>query len=69
MVTGTLKRCSRDEIEQLIAQHGGRAASSVSKKTDYLVVGADAGGKLAKASRLGVPILTEEQFEAMIAGG
>jgi DNA ligase (NAD+) len=69
VVTGTLSRYSRDEIQELIARHGGHAASSVSKKTDYLVVGADAGGKLAKARQLGVPILTEEQFEAMIAGG
>lgn len=66
VVTGTLKNYSRDEIEELIARHGGRAASSVSKKTDYLVVGADAGSKLDKARQLGVPILSETEFEALL---
>lgn len=66
VVTGTLEKYSRDEIEELIARHGGRAASSVSKKTDYLVVGADAGSKLDKARQLGVPILNETEFEALL---
>jgi DNA ligase (NAD+) len=69
VVTGTLAKYSREQIETLIEESGGRAGSSVSKKTAYLVAGADAGSKLAKAEKLGVPILTEEQFEALLAGG
>lgn len=67
VVTGTLSRYSRDEIHALIQQHGGRAASSVSKSTDYVVAGAEAGSKLTKAQSLGIPILTEEQFESLLA--
>ncbi len=66
VVTGTFVHFKRDEIERLITQHGGRAASSVSKKTDYVVAGADAGTKLAKAQKLGVPVLTEDEFRALI---
>jgi len=68
VVTGTLTRYSRDEINELIARHGGRAAASVSKKTDYVVAGESAGSKLAKAQQLGVPVLTEEQFDALLQG-
>ncbi|HUT93823.1 MAG TPA: NAD-dependent DNA ligase LigA [Thermoguttaceae bacterium] len=68
VVTGTLQRYGRDEIQELIARHGGRAASSVSKKTDYVVAGEKAGSKLAKARELGVPVLTEDEFEALLAG-
>jgi DNA ligase (NAD+) len=68
VVTGTLSKYTREEIQELIAQHGGRASSSVSKKTDYLVAGADAGSKLAKAQQLGVKILDEAQFEALLKG-
>jgi len=66
VVTGTLKRYTRDEINAVIANHGGRAASSVSKSTDYLIAGKEAGSKLAKARQLGVPILSEEEFENLI---
>ena len=66
VVTGTLVKYSRDEIEELIARHGGHAASSVSKNTDYLVAGEKAGSKLAKAKELGVKVITEEQFEAIL---
>jgi len=66
VVTGTLLRFKRDEIEQLIGQLGGRAASSVSKKTDFLVAGENAGSKLDKARVLGVPVLSEDEFQAMI---
>ena len=69
VVTGTLTRYSRDEIEDLITRHGGRAASSVSKNTDYLVAGEKAGSKLAKAEQLGVPVLSEDQFDALLASG
>lgn len=62
VVTGSLSRYSRTEIERLIEKLGGKASSSVSKKTDFLVVGEDAGSKLEKAKSLGVPILTEEEF-------
>jgi len=66
VVTGTLDRYTRDEIQELIARHGGRAASSVSSKTDYVVAGEKAGSKLAKAQQLGVPVLTEDEFEALV---
>jgi len=69
VVTGTLKKYKRDEIERLIKDLGGLAAGSVSKKTSYVVAGEEAGSKLAKAQELGVPVLTEEQFEAMVASG
>jgi DNA ligase (NAD+) len=66
VVTGTLSKYSRDEIQRLIEKHGGRASGSVSKNTDYLVAGESAGSKLDKAKSLGVPILTESEFEAML---
>jgi len=66
IVTGALRKYSRDEIEKLIVQKGGRASSSVSKKTDYLIAGEDAGSKLEKARSLGVPILSEDDFDSMI---
>ena len=56
----------RDQINELITQHGGHAASSVSKKTDYLVAGEKAGSKLEKAQQLGVKVLSEEEFEKLI---
>jgi DNA ligase (NAD+) len=66
VVTGTLEKYSREQIEELIEHHGGRAASSVSKKTDYVVAGEKAGSKLAKAEKLGVPIIGEAEFEALL---
>jgi len=68
VVTGALQKHTRDEIHALIARHGGRAASSVSSKTDYVVAGERAGSKLAKARQLGVPVVSEEEFEAMLEG-
>ena len=68
VVTGTLERFSRQEAEEAIRRAGGRAASSVSKKTDYLVAGAEAGSKLDKATKLGVPVLDESAFEKILAG-
>jgi DNA ligase (NAD+) len=64
--TGTLARRSREEAEALVAAHGGKAGSSVSKKTSYVVVGADPGSKYDKAKSLGVPILDEAQFEKLL---
>ena len=67
-MTGSLVKYSRDEINELITQHGGRAAASVSKQTDYVVAGEKAGSKLDKARGLGVPILTEAEFEKLLQG-
>ncbi len=64
--TGTLVKRSREEAEALVASHGGKAGSSVSKKTNYVVVGADPGSKYEKAKSLGVPILDEAQFEKLV---
>jgi DNA ligase (NAD+) len=66
VVTGTLQKYGREEIEELIARHGGRAASSVSKNTDYVVAGEKAGSKLEKAKQLEVKVITEEEFEEML---
>jgi DNA ligase (NAD+) len=66
VVTGTLHKYSRDEIHELIQSHGGRASSSVSKKTDYVVAGEKAGSKLAKAKKLGIHVLSEDEFESLI---
>jgi DNA ligase (NAD+) len=68
VVTGSLEKFKRQEIEELITKLGGRASGSVSKKTSFVVAGADAGTKLDKAKELGVPVLTEMQFEERIAG-
>ncbi len=65
--TGTLAKRSREEAEALVASHGGKAGSSVSKKTNYVVVGADPGSKFEKAKSLKVPILDEAQFEKLVA--
>jgi DNA ligase (NAD+) len=62
VITGALSRFSRDEAEDLVKRRGGRAAGSVSGKTDYLVAGESPGSKLEKARALGVTILTEEEF-------
>ncbi|MBL9093978.1 MAG: NAD-dependent DNA ligase LigA [Planctomycetaceae bacterium] len=67
VVTGTLVKYTRDEIEELIHKHGGKPASSVSKKTSYVVAGENAGSKLDKAQSLGVPVITEDEFEKLIA--
>ena len=66
VVTGTLARYSREEIEGLIKKFGGKAAGSVSKRTDYLVAGEKAGSKLEKARELGVAVLTEDDFDKLI---
>ncbi|MBL9122100.1 MAG: NAD-dependent DNA ligase LigA, partial [Planctomycetaceae bacterium] len=66
VVTGTMAKYKREEIEEMIVQAGGRAASSVSKNTDYVVAGEKAGSKLTKAQQLGVKVITEDEFEALL---
>ena len=68
VVTGTLNNHSRDEIKELIEMHGGRAASSISKNTDFVIAGDKAGSKLEKAQQLGVPVISEAEFEVMLKG-
>jgi DNA ligase (NAD+) len=65
--TGTLANRTREAAEALVAAHGGKAGGSVSKKTSYVVAGADPGSKLAKAQSLGVSILDESQFEKLVS--
>jgi len=62
VITGMLSSMSREEAQELIVKAGGKASSSVSKKTNYLVAGESAGSKLDKAQKLGVPILSEQEF-------
>jgi DNA ligase (NAD+) len=68
VVTGGLESFTRDGISETIAGHGGKASSSVSKKTDYVLVGSDPGSKLAKAQELGVPVIDEAKFKELLAG-
>ena len=68
VVTGSLVDFTRDGVSEVIALHGGKASSSVSKKTDYVVVGEAAGSKADKAAELGVPILDEAGFKRLLAG-
>ncbi len=69
VVTGSLEGFSRDESKEAIISRGGKASGSVSKKTDFVVVGANAGSKAAKAEELGVPVLDEEGFVRLLATG
>lgn len=66
VITGTLSRYGREAMEARIRQLGGKAVSSVSKKTNYVVAGSKAGSKLTKAKELGIPILTEDEFDRLI---
>jgi DNA ligase (NAD+) len=66
VVTGTLKNYSREQIQEAITKHGGRASGSVSKKTDFVLAGEEAGTKLEKAKQLGVRVITEQEFDRMI---
>ncbi len=66
VLTGALEKFTRKEASDLIEKHGGKTSGSVSKKTDYVLAGEDAGSKITKAQSLGIEIITEEQFEEMI---
>src|SRR6266571_4250681 len=66
VLTGTLTRYARDEAKKMIEDAGGRVSSSVSKKTDYVVAGADAGSKLDKAKELGVSVIGEKDMEKLL---
>jgi DNA ligase (NAD+) len=66
VLTGTLQTMTREQGEAAIERLGGKVSGSVSKKTTGLVVGVDAGSKLDKAKKLGVPLLTEDEFRALI---
>ena len=68
VVTGGLESFTRDSVAEAIVAHGGKAASAVSKKTNYLLAGSDAGSKLLKAQELGVPIIDEATFAKMLVG-
>ena len=62
VLTGTLEHFTREEARMLIEQNGGTVSGSVSKKTHYVIAGAEAGSKLEKAQKLGVAVLTEDAF-------
>ncbi|MDD5362712.1 MAG: NAD-dependent DNA ligase LigA [Ignavibacteria bacterium] len=66
VLTGTLEKFTRNKAEELIEKYGGRSSGSVSKKTDYVLAGAEAGSKLDKAKKLGVKIISESDFEEML---
>ena len=68
MLTGTLPALSRDEAKAMLEAAGATVTGSVSKKTDYVVAGADAGSKLAKAEELGIAVLDEAAMRALIGG-
>jgi len=68
VLTGTLPTLPRDEAKDLLEAAGAKVAGSVSKKTSYVVAGAEAGSKLAKAQELGVPVLDEDGMRALLAG-
>ncbi|MDO4650891.1 MAG: NAD-dependent DNA ligase LigA, partial [Eubacteriales bacterium] len=67
VATGKLENYTRDGIQNKLVEIGAIPASSVTKKTDYLIVGEKAGSKLTKAQQLGIKTLTEEEFEALLA--
>ncbi|MCW2800200.1 MAG: ligase LigA, partial [Aeromicrobium sp.] len=69
VVTGSLEHFTRDSVKEAIIAHGGKASGSVSKKTDYVVVGDNAGSKADKAEQLGVTILDEAGFTELLASG
>lgn len=66
VLTGALDKYSRNEASSIIEKYGGKTSSTVSKKTNYVLAGEDAGSKLTKAQALGVTIISEKEFEEMI---
>jgi len=66
VLTGTLPGLKREQAKELIENAGGKVSSSVSKKTDFVLAGADAGSKLKKAEELGIKILSEDEFRKML---
>ena len=66
VLTGSLEKYTREKASNIIEKFGGKTSSSVSKKTDYVLAGEDAGSKLTKAQDLGITIITEKEFEEMI---
>ena len=66
VLTGALQRYTRDEASAIIERFGGKASGSVSKKTSYVLGGENAGSKLTKAEALGIPVITEDEFDEMI---
>ncbi|MGA0119629.1 MAG: helix-hairpin-helix domain-containing protein, partial [Candidatus Nanopelagicaceae bacterium] len=69
VVTGSLENFTRDSVTEAITEHGGKAASSVSKKTDYVVVGASPGSKAQRAEELGVKVIGEREFLTLLEKG
>ncbi len=69
MATGSLHDFSRDSVKEAIISRGGKASGSVSKKTDFVVVGENAGSKADKAEQLGVPVLDEAGFKVLLEKG
>lgn len=66
VLTGSLNDYTREEASKIIENYGGKTSSSVSKKTDYVLVGSEPGSKLTKAESLGIKIITEQEFKEMI---
>ena len=66
VLTGTLEKYTRDEAGRIIEKFGGKVSTAVSKKTSYVLAGEDAGSKLTKAQSLGIPVISEQEFEEMI---
>ena len=65
-MTGTLGNYTRNEAKELIEKHGGKVSGSVSRKTDYVLAGTDAGSKLTKAVELGIKIISEDDLKNML---
>ncbi len=68
MLTGTLPTLGREDAKTLIKERGGSVSGSVSKKTDYVLLGDDAGSKADKAKELGIAMISEDEFKAMLQG-